>query len=208
MEIDTTLQNRVADSGILVYNLEDHLVGPGGAMQEAAEVDLAPWLHRGLVLREKPFREAVQAHDWSVYAGQHVGVFCSADAIVPTWAFMLVGSRLQEHAASVAFGRKEEALRDHFTRALAAENWSRFEGRIVVVKGCGSRLVPTSAYVQATTALQSTAKKLMYGEPCSAVPLWRAPKPAPPAAAAATKSTGVARPTLRPTGAPARSGSD
>ena len=198
MEIDTTLANRVADSGILVYNLEDHLAGPDGQMQTAAEVDLAPWLHRGLVLREKPFREAVEAHDWSAYAGRHVGVFCSADAIVPTWAFMLVATKLRAHAASVALGRKEEALRDHFTRALAAEDWSRFEGRIVVIKGCGSRLVPPGAYVQATTALMGVAKKLMYGEPCSAVPLWRAPKPARPAAAAAARSAGPVPASLRP----------
>jgi hypothetical protein len=196
MEIDPTLKNRVAESGILVYNLEDHLAGPEGQLQEATEVDLAPWLHRGLVLREKPFREAVNAHDWSAYAAQHVGVFCSADAIVPTWAYMLVASRLREHAASVAFGRREEALRDHFTRALATEDWQAYEDRIVVIKGCGSRLVPTGAYVQATTALMGVAKKLMYGEPCSAVPLWRAPKPARPATAAATKTAGVARPAL------------
>ena len=196
MELDPALQNRVAASGILIYNLEDHLLDPVGEIREPAEVDLAPWLHRGLVLREKPFRDEVSAHDWSTYAGQHVGVFCSADAIVPTWAFMLVATRLREHAASVAFGTKADALRDHFTRALAAESWGRFEGRIVVVKGCGSRLVPTSAYVQATTALMGAAKKLMYGEPCSAVPLWRAPKPIPPAAAVATKTAGVARPAL------------
>ena len=196
MEIDPTLTNRVAQSGILVYNLEDHLVGADGEMQEAADVDLAPWLHRGLVLREKPFREAVEAHDWSAYAGQHVGIFCSADAIVPTWAYMLVATRLREHAVSVGFGSKEDAIRDYFTRALAAEDWAPYEGRIVVVKGCGSRLVPTGAYVQATLALQGVAKKLMYGEPCSAVPLWRAPKPARPAVAAATKSAGIARPAL------------
>ncbi|MDX1532163.1 MAG: DUF2480 family protein [Rhodothermales bacterium] len=164
--------NRVAESDIVVYNLEELWDG-----REVVEFDLAPLLFEGLILREKDFRAAVKAHDWAPYEGKHVAVYCSTDAIVPTWASMLVASKLTGRAASVAAGRTADLLRDHFTRALAAEDWSRFRDRPVVIKGCGSRVVPPNAYLLATEKLQGVAKKLMYGEPCSSVPLWRRPRP-------------------------------
>lgn len=163
--------NRVEESDIEVYNLEalwDE--------QPIAELDIEPFLVEGLILREKEFRQHVKAHDWQQYAGQHVAIYCSADAIVPTWAYMLIASKLDGIARTVAVGRKEDLVRDHFVRALEAEDWSRYEDRIVVVKGCGSRLVPTNAYLLATQKLQAVARKLMYGEPCSSVPLWRRAK--------------------------------
>lgn len=162
--------NRVAESEIIVYSLEDLW-----DEKPVVELDLAPFLYRGLILREKEFREQVKEHDWSQYRDQHVAVFCSADTIVPTWAYMLVASKLAPFAASVAYGRKEDLVRDHYVRALEWEDWSKYKDRIVVVKGCGSRLVPTDAYVLAMTKLQEVARKLMYGEPCSSIPLWRRP---------------------------------
>jgi len=107
-----------------------------------------------------------------------VAVFCSADAIVPTWAYMLVAVKLHGVARSIAIGRRADLVRDHFVRALEAEDWSKYRDRIVVVKGCGSGVVPVDAYVLATQKLQAVARKLMYGEPCSSVPLWRRPKTA------------------------------
>jgi hypothetical protein len=188
--------NRVAESDLVVYNLEDLWDG-----REVAELDLAPFLVEGLVLREVPFREAVKAHDWGQYEGRHVAVHCSTDAIVPTWAFMLVASKLEGVAASVAQGRTADLLRDHFTRALAAEDWARFEGKPVVIKGCGSRVVPTNAYLLATQRLQAVASKLMYGEPCSSVPLWRRPKASAPGAPAPAKPASI-----KPAGLPTRRG--
>jgi hypothetical protein len=164
--------NRVAESDILVYNLEELWDG-----KPVVEFDLAPHLVEGLVLREKPFREAMKTHDWQQYRDRHVAVFCSTDAIIPTWAAMLVASKLVGVAASVASGRTADLIRDHFTRALEAEDWAQFEDRIVVIKGCGSKVVPANAYLLATQRLQGVARKLMYGEPCSSVPLWRKPKP-------------------------------
>ena len=185
--------NRVAESDIVVYNLEDLWDG-----KPVVEFDLAPHLIEGLVLREKPFREAMKAHDWTQYEGQHVAVFCSTDAIIPTWAAMLVASKLVGRAASVASGRAADLIRDHFTRALDAEDWSRFADGTVVIKGCGSKVVPANAYLIATQRLQGVAGKLMYGEPCSSVPLWRKPK-------AASAPVGAAKPVgVRPVGLPTR----
>ena len=165
------IANRVAESEIETFNLE--------ALWDGADVvafDLTPFLVEGLILKEKPFREDVKAHDWGQYEGRHVAIHCSTDAIVPTWAFMLVASKLDGSAASVAFGTKDELVRDYFTRALEAHDWTQYEGRPVVVKGCGTGIVPESAYLQATQQLQGTARKLMFGEACSAVPLWRRPQ--------------------------------
>lgn len=169
--LDETLINRVAQSPIEVYNLEALWDG-----HEVVSFDLKPFLFRGLMLREKDFREAMAVTDWSVFIGKHVAVTCSTDAIIPRWAYMLVASNLAGKAATVAFGTPEDLVRDHFTRALAAEDWARFEGKPVVLKGCNAPIVPLNAYLQATIQLQAVAKKLMYGEPCSAVPIWRKPK--------------------------------
>ncbi|PSQ98609.1 MAG: hypothetical protein BRD48_06410 [Bacteroidetes bacterium QS_9_68_14] len=168
------LTNRVAESEIVTFDLEALWDGA-----EVASFDIAPFLVEGLMLKEEPFREAVKAHDWAQHEGQHVAVACSTDAIVPTWAFMLVATKLEEAgAASVAFGSEEELVRDYFTRALARHDWSQYEGRPVVVKGCAGDVVPESAYLQATRCLQrAPARKLMFGEACSAVPLWRKPQP-------------------------------
>ncbi|SHK21324.1 DUF2480 family protein [Rhodothermus profundi] len=163
--------NRVAQSDIVVYNLEALWDG-----HPIVELDLAPFLEEGLILREKPFRQQVQAHDWSQYADQHVAIYCSTEAIVPIWAYMLVATRLHGIARSVAFGRRDDLLRNYFVRALEREDWSAYRDRIVVVKGCASRVVPVDAYVQAVHHLQQVARKVMYGEPCSSVPLWRRPE--------------------------------
>ena len=163
--------NRVAESDIEVYDLAALWDG-----KDIIELDIEPFLVEGLVLREKVFREHVKAHDWSQYDDQHVAVYCSADAIVPTWAYMLIASKLEGIARSVAYGRQEDLLRDHFVRALEAEDWSAYNNSIVVVKGCGNRIVPPNAYLLAMQKLQGVARKLMFGEPCSSVPLWRKPK--------------------------------
>ncbi len=165
--------NRVAESDIEVFDLAS-LWNEGTVV----EFDLAPFLFQGMILKEKDFRLAMKEQDWSAYAGAHVAVFCSADAIVPIWAYMLVSSKLNNHAASVGFGTPEEVVRDFFVRALDEKDWSQFQDRIVVIKGCGNHIVPMDAYMIATQKLQAVAKKLMYGEPCSSVPLWRRPKAA------------------------------
>jgi hypothetical protein len=185
--------NRVAESAIETLDL--------AAFAEPDAVvpfDLAPYLHMGLVLRERDFRDEMKAYDWSAYTDRHVAVFCSADALVPTWAFMLVAARLHGVAASTTAARPEEVRRARFARALDAHDWSAYAGKPVVLKGCGSDAVPLDGYVRATQALQAVASKVMYGEACSSVPVWR--RPAAPAAGGPRVSAGV-----RPAGPPPRS---
>ncbi|GAB5519770.1 MAG: DUF2480 family protein [Rhodothermales bacterium] len=189
-DLTSPIVNRVAESDIDTYNLEalwdDNPI---------VTLDLAPFLFRGLMLREKDFRQAMKTYAWSQHTDQHVAVFCSTPAIIPTWAYMLVAVKLDGVAASVALGSKDDLIRDHFIRALEAENWSRYADRIVVVKGCNSPIVPTVAYMIATQKLQTVARKLMYGEPCSSVPLWRKAKAKPSASAG-----GMAKPVSLPAG--------
>ena len=176
--------NRVAESDIETFNLEALWDG-----REVVEFDLADYLIEGLVLREKPFREAMKDHDWSAYADKHVAVHCSTDAIIPTWASMLVAVKLEGIAASVATGTKSDLIRDFYVCALEGMDWSAYEGKPVVIKGCASTIVPANAYLIATQKLQGVAKKLMYGEACSAVPLWR--QKAEGATSVAAKPVGV-----------------
>jgi hypothetical protein len=165
------LENRVAQGEIEVYNLadlwDDHPV---------TELDISTFLVEGLMLKEKEFRDAVDEHDWSQYEDEHVALYCSTDAIVPTWGYMLIASELKGTARSTTIGRADDLRREHYTEVLADEDWAAYEDKPVVVKGCGDDVVPEMAYVHATQKLQEVARKLMYGEPCSSVPLWRRPE--------------------------------
>ena len=180
------IKNRVAESAIETLDLA--ALAPA---EDVVAFDLAPFLYRGLVLREREFRQALKDHDWAPYAGRDVAVFCSADALVPTWAYMLVAAKLHGPggAASVAAAPPDGVRRARFAAALDAVDWGRYAGRPVVVKGCGNDVVPLDGFVQATGRLQAVASKVMYGEACSSVPVWR--RPAPAAAGGAGRPAGV-----------------
>jgi hypothetical protein len=190
--------NRVAESAIETVDLA--ALAPA---EDVVPFDLEPFLYRGLVLREREFRQSLKDHDWTATAGRHVAVFCSADALVPAWAYMLVASKL-EGAASVTAATPEEVRRARFAEALAAHDWAQYEGVPVVLKGCGTDAVPTDGFVQATRRLQGVASKVMYGEPCSSVPVWRRPSASGPAGAKpAGVKPAVAKPAgVRPAGPP------
>ena len=173
---DPQLVNRVAESVIETLDL-------AAFVEPVTAFDLAPLLYKGLVLREREFRQALKDTDWSAYADQHVAVFCSTDALIPTWAYMLVASKLAGIASSVGAGTEAEIRRDRLARALEAHDWTVYAGKPIVLKGCGNDLVSPDAFIRATTALKGVASKLMYGEPCSSVPVWRAPNPTSPTGA-------------------------
>ena len=168
MDIQENIVNKVAASGLVTLNLEkyyDH--------GERVIYDIKDNLFHGLMLREKDFREFIKLHDWSAYSGKNVGIICSADAIVPTWAYMLLSNKLKPYANEVVFGNLEMLETVLFTKALAKIDLSEFEGARVVIKGCGDLAVPTAAYVEMTSLLTPVVKSIMYGEPCSTVPVYK-----------------------------------
>ncbi|TNE78680.1 MAG: DUF2480 family protein [Bacteroidetes bacterium] len=160
--------NRVAQSALQTLNLED--LYPAG---ERMELDIKDQLFQGLILREKDFREFVKTHDWTQYSDAYVAVYCSADAIVPTWAYMLIASKLQPYANYVLFGSLSELESHLFMDALNHFEVEEYRDKPVVVKGCFDKPIPTTAYMEITRKLAPVAKSIMYGEPCSTVPIFK-----------------------------------
>ena len=161
--------NRVAESGIITLDLTTYLPREGAI----TEFDLKPFLFREMILKEKDYRAALQTHDWSAYEGRHVALFCSVDAIIPVWAYMLAAVYLEPVAASVWFGSKDEMIRHLFHQSIAAIDTQEYLDKRVVIKGCGEIAVPDFAYIAITEKLRPVVKSLMYGEPCSTVPLYK-----------------------------------
>lgn len=163
--------NRVATSGLVTFDLEQ-LYQPGNRVL----FDIKDQLYEGLVLREKEFRAFLKEHDWSQYKDSLVAIHCSSDAIVPTWAFMLLAVALQPHARKVVYGNLDDLEKVLFKESLGKVNWDDFRNSKVVVKGCSKILVPLSAYVETIEHLHSVAASIMFGEPCSTVPLFKRAK--------------------------------
>lgn len=163
--------NRVANSPLVTIDMEKMFDFDG-----MAEFDMKEHLFQGLILKEKDFREFVKDHDWSQYKDKKVAVFCSADAIVPTWAYMLVANRLQPFAADIYFGTEEELIQAAYQRIISEMDMSEYEDKMVVVKGCSDKPVPIGAYVEITRQLTPRVKSLMFGEPCSTVPIYKRKK--------------------------------
>src|SRR5688572_12326321 len=168
MEPEKEIINRVSTSSLITFDLEEYYQ-PG----ERILFDIKDQLYQGLILKEKDFREFIKSHDWSLYQNKFVAITCSADAIVPTWAYMLVAIALRPFAKTIEFGTLETLEEKLFQNALASVNWSQFQNVKVVVKGCSKVDVPTSAYVLAVSKLQPIASSLMFGEACSTVPLYK-----------------------------------
>lgn len=163
--------NKVAKSGLVNIDLAEY-----APQSEQAEFDLKNVLWQELVLKEKDFRTFVKEHDWSHYSGKNVAIFCSADAIVPDWAFMLVASALAPFASRSYVGTPEEMTSVLFNERISRIDPETFRDARIVVKGCGDVDVPTSAFVELVNRLQPVVKSIMYGEPCSTVPVYKRPK--------------------------------
>lgn len=166
--MDTVINNKVSESALVTLNLEEYF--PSGEM---ALFDMKDYLFMGLILKEKEFREALKILDLSQYANKSVAVGCSADAIIPIWAYMLVASYLQPVASELAFGTVEELANQLLLKNIAKINPGDFADKRVVIKGCGELPVGESAYLEATKLLRPVAKSIMYGEPCSTVPIFK-----------------------------------
>lgn len=171
MDKSNEIVNRVSASGLITFDLET-FYQPG----ERVLLDIKDRLFQGLVLKEKDFRAFVKTHDWKQYQDKFVAITCSTDAIVPTWAYMLLATALRPYARLFFFGSLERLEEKIFEEKLKSVDWSEFENKKVVVKGCSKVEVPVSVYLEVVRHLQPLVSSLMFGEPCSTVPLFKAPK--------------------------------
>ena len=160
--------NKVAESGLISLDMEEFYP------KEPIKVfDLKNYLFMELILKEKDFRAALLTTDWSEYADAAVAITCSADAIIPIWAYMLVASYLQPVAKEVVFGNETALITSLLLKNLDTIDGATYTDNRVVVKGCGELSMPEAAYVLITNKLRPFAKSIMYGEPCSTVPIYK-----------------------------------
>lgn len=162
------LVNKVAESGLISFDLEEYY-----PKQAIKVFDLKDHLFMGLILKEKDFRAALLSMDWEQYKDANVAITCSTDAIIPMWAYMLVASNLQPIAANVVFGDEKKLVSTLLLKNLESVKGEEYTDKRVVVKGCGEVDIPETAYVEITNKLRPFAKSIMYGEPCSTVPIYK-----------------------------------
>ena len=162
------ISNKVAESGLITLNLENYY--PKG---ETALFDLKAFLFMGLILKEKDFREALKQQDWEKYRNKNVAIACTADAIIPVWAYMLVTTYLQPVAKETIVGDEKEIYKTVFLKNISSIHEAEFADKRIVLKGCGETPIDDFAYAEATRKLLPVAKSIMYGEPCSTVPVYK-----------------------------------
>jgi hypothetical protein len=168
VRMENVIVNKVAESAITTIDLEDYY-----PKEETAVFDLKDHLFMGLILKEKDFRAALQAFDWEQFRNKNVAITCSADAIIPMWAYMLVASNIQPVAKEVVFGTEAEVASAVLLKNIQKINGEVYTDKRVVVKGCGELAIPEKAYVAITAILRPYVKSIMYGEPCSTVPIFK-----------------------------------
>ena len=159
--------NKVADSGLITLDLQDYLPG------DIVTFDLKDYLFMGLILKEKDFRETLKNLDWSIYREKNVAVICSADAVIPLWAFMLLITYLQPVASEVYIGNEAEMKKHLFLKNISSISATGYTDQRIVVKGCGDAAIESYAYAEITKVLLPVVKSIMYGEPCSTVPVYK-----------------------------------
>jgi hypothetical protein len=169
--MEDVIVNKVAESGLITLDLEEYY-----PKEETAVFDLKDHLFMGLILKEKDYREALKNLDWSIYQNKNVAITCSADAVIPIWAYMLAATYLQPVAKDVVFGNEDFLHRTLFLKNLSAINPAEFTDKRVVIKGCGDKNISETAYVEITKLLRPVVKSIMYGEPCSTVPIYKKAK--------------------------------
>lgn len=163
--------NKVQESGIITLDLEEFY-----PRSETVVFDMKDHLFMGLILKEKDFRETMKTLDLTPYNEKNVALTCTADAIIPVWAYMLVVSYLEPVAKEIVFGDTDFLHKTLFLKNIAAINPADYEDKRVVIKGCGELPISESAYVAITALLRPVAKSIMYGEPCSTVPIYKKPR--------------------------------
>lgn len=160
--------NRVANSKLVTIDLEDFY--PEG---KRVVLDIKPWLQEGIVLREKDFREFVRNHNWKEYQDCYVVLTCSSDAIIPGWAFMLISAALAPFSKKAIVGTIETLDSILFDELIQQMDLNDYKDKPIIIKGCAHKPIPQNAFVQLTQRLQPIASRIMYGEACSSVPLFK-----------------------------------
>lgn len=160
--------NKVANSKLKTIDLEE--LYPLG---ERIVFDISSWLYEGLILREKDFREEVKNHDWKQYKGTYVALTCSSDAIIPSWAYLLVSAWLHEHTKKVVVGDLVLLETVIFQEIINNLDISEYENAPVIIKGCANKPIPQSAYILLINKVQEVSRSIMFGEACSTVPLFK-----------------------------------
>lgn len=160
--------NKVAESGLITLDLEKYY-----PREEIVLFDMKDYLFMGMILKEKDFREALKNADWSKYQDKNVALFCSADAIIPVWAWMLAASYLQPVAKEIVMGDEKELHKQLYLKNIDGIDINEFSDKRVVIKGCGETPIADYVYMEVTKKLRPVVKSIMYGEPCSTVPVFK-----------------------------------
>jgi hypothetical protein len=166
--MNDTFINKVAESGLITLDLEKFV-----PKEDTSVFDLKDFLFMGMILKEKDYREALKKTDWEKFRNKNIAVTCSADAIIPVWAYMLAVSYLQPVAKEIVLGNEKELYKALFIKNLSSINAAEFADKRVVIKGCGDTPIDDFAYAEATKKLLPVVKSIMYGEPCSTVPVYK-----------------------------------
>lgn len=166
--MENEIINRVANSSLVSFDLEEYYPNV-----DIISFDLANYLWNGLILKEKDFRESLKNTDWTAMKGKLVAVHCSADVIIPTWAFLLVSVHLSQNNINHAYGKPEELLKKEYLKTIESIDFNAFKDAKVVIKGCSKKNVPLEAYVFLSEKMHAVASSIMFGEPCSTVPIWK-----------------------------------
>ncbi|KAA9041989.1 DUF2480 family protein [Ginsengibacter hankyongi] len=168
MNMEEIIVNKVSQSSLETIDLEKFY--PEG---DTIVFDMKDYLFMELILKEKDYRESLKKKDWSVYENKNVSIICSAEAIIPLWAYMLAVSYLQPVAKDVVVGNESFMHEVLYLKNLGKINAKDFEGKRVVIKGCGEKEIPASVYAEITKILLPVVQSIMYGEPCSTVPVFK-----------------------------------
>jgi len=163
--------NKVSNSGLMTLDLEDYYPS-----ENRVQFDIKEFLFKEIFLKEKDFREKLKNHDWELYNNTYVAMVCSSDAILPSWAFMLITSYLQPYAKLIVLGDLKFLESSIYTRIIENIEVKEFENKKVIIKGCSNKPIPENAYIQLITKLKPVVSSLMFGEACSTVPLYKKPK--------------------------------
>ena len=163
--------NRVAQSNLITIDLGDFY-----PKKNIIELDIKPWLFQGLMLKEKDYREQLKKHDWSQYNDCIVHVNCSADAIIPNWAWMLITTYLLPNSFLFVYGSKQDAILAYYIKQIDLWPIDKYTNQALIVKGCGDKEIPNAVYLEVMKKLVPVAKSIMFGEPCSTVPVYKKAK--------------------------------